>query len=135
MNLSAYREDACKQMDGAPVYIDDAIFYVRRWGTPESNAVKRRLERELWGPFHKNEDGDEAELLAHWLVEYGVTRWEGVSDVNGKELPYSQDTARGVLLNVEYRLSLNQRIFVSAINYETYLHDQAGEDLEALKKF
>lgn len=133
MHLNTYREDLKKQKDGAPIYIGDSVFYVRRWGTPESLKVRRQLERELFSPFHKKIESDDSLLLAHWLAEYAVTNWENVYDDSGI-LEWSIDTARKVFLNPEFYLSLNQELFSFSMKYEHFLFDEVEDESEAIKK-
>lgn len=134
MNLNEYRESLKLQETGAPVYVGDAVFYVKRIGTPAAQAFIKELKLSLFGPFQRHEECDANELLAHWLVEYGVTGWKGVQAESGEDLPYSQQAARKVFLNREYWLSLNAILTNAASTFEHFLHDQAEEDTEALKK-
>lgn len=163
MKLSAFREDPKKQREGIPIFVGDAVFYCRRWGTPESQEFLKSLRKSLFGPFHQNQQGDENVLIAHWLAEYGVTGWDGVLQESadedqqyewyeffhkakalfGKkkldkptvtELIYSPSAARNIFTNPEYFLSLNTAIFAGASNFENYLYDEASDNLEAIKK-
>ena len=134
MNLNEYREDLTLQTKGAPISVGDAIFYIRRIGTLEAQKFIKELKLSIYGPFCKHDDIDHNELLAHWLTEYGCTGWEGVQDESGAALSYSKDTARKVFLTKEYWLSLNAILTNAASMYENYLHEQAEEDAEALKK-
>lgn len=135
MILSSYREDSEKQLSGTPIYIDDATFYGRRFGTPESKKALNELRNALFGPLHKWTDGDDDLLLAHWLVEYGIVRWEGVYQEDGEsELRYTKENARAVFTNKEYFLSLNAQILRDLSNFENFLYDAAEEDIENLKK-
>lgn len=139
MILQYYREDPEKQKDGTPIYIEDATFYVRRWGTPESIKKRKELSQALFGPLHKYTQTDDSLLLAHWLVEYGVSNWENVFEDDkdsdsGKELQYSESNARKVFLNEEYFLSLNELLFKESVKFENYLYDAAEESIEEIKK-
>lgn len=163
MKLSAYREDSNKQSAGVPIYAGDAVFYMRRWGTPESQTFLKELRKKLFGPLHKDQVGDENKLIAEWLVEYGCVGWDGVLSETAsedeeyqwyeffhkfrhyfgkkelekpavKELKYSKENARSVFLNPEYFLSLNSLLMQGAMNFENYLYDDASEDLDAIKK-
>lgn len=134
MRLSDYREDPEKQQNGTPIYIGDATFYCRRFGTPESQRVLKELREKLFGPLHKWTDQDEYILRAHWLTEYGVVNWENVFSVEGEDLKYSKASARAVFLNPEYYLSLNSELFRDVNNFEYYLYDAAEEDVQTLKK-
>ena len=135
MNLNEYREDLTIHEKGAPISVGDAIFYIRRIGTPAAQKFIKELKLWLWGPFANHPEQDANELLAHWLTEYGCTGWDGVQDADtGADLPYSQQAARKVFTNPEYYLSLNAILTNAASMYENYLHDQADEDAEALKK-
>lgn len=134
MNLNEYRESLTLHDKGAPISVGDAIFYIRRIGTPAAQRFIKELKLSLYGPFATHAEQDHNELLAHWLTEYGCTGWEGVQDESGSQLAYSKDTARKVFLNKEYWLSLNAILTNAASMYENYLHEQAEEDAEQLKK-
>lgn len=134
MKLSNYKESTTLQNQGAPVAIGDATFYVKRIGTPDCNKFIKKLKAELFGPFHKYQDGDDNLLMAHLLTEYLVTNWDGVLTEQGELLPYSQTEARKVFLNKEYWLSLNLILINAANTFENYLYEQSDEDIEALKK-
>lgn len=134
MKLSDYKESTALHNQGAPVAIGDATFYVKRIGTPECSAFIKKVKAELFGPFHKYQDGDDNLLMAHLLTEYLVTNWECVSTEQGEPLPYSHQEARKVFLNKEYWLSLNLILINAANTFENYLYEQSDEDIEALKK-
>lgn len=134
MDLNDFREDLAKHDRGAPIYIRDACFYVRRWGSASAQKALRDLRLGLFGPLHQSQPGDDDRLMAEWLAEYGVAGWEGVSIADGG-LPYSKSAARKVFLNPEYFQSLNAQLYNEAAKFENYLHEQAEEDLAALKKF
>ena len=134
MQLSEYREDLTLHEKGAPISVGDAIFYIRRIGTPESNKFLKELRLSIFGPFCRHDDMDHNELFAHWLTEYGCTGWDGVQDESGADLPYSQQAARKVFLNPEYYLSLNTILTNAAATFENYLHEQLDQDIDALKK-
>lgn len=171
MNLGLYKEDLEKQTKGVPVYIDDAVFEIRRWGTPESNAFRNNLQKSLFSPTHKMTEEDESFLFANWLVDYGIVGWYGVFENKPEEvineavwaemfskikkmfrlskekskaielaktvdgqIVYSKRAARAIFLNKAYYLSLNKILFLSACNYELFLHEEAEAHLENLKK-
>ena len=134
MNLLEYKEDLKLRDKGAPISVGDATFHIRRIGTAESTKFIKELKLSIYGPFCRHDDIDHNELLAHWLTEYGCTGWDNVQDESGEDLPYSQQAARKVFTNPEYYLSLNAILTNAASTYENYLHDQAEEDAEALKK-
>lgn len=134
MKLSEYREDLTMRKNGAPIAVSDATFYVRRFGTPESNELLKQLKQQLYGPLHKFQDGDELAVYAHWLADYGVTGWQGVYNEDETPLEYSQTAARKIFTNPEYQMSLNLVLINAATAFENYLHEEADKDLEALKK-
>lgn len=134
MSLADYREDMSRWAEGSPIHLNEMCFYVRRWGTPESQEKLRDIRKSLFGPFHKQQDSDEDEVLAEWLAEYGVTGWENVVKEDGKELKHSKKSARGVFCNPEFYYSLNRILFNGALNFENYLHQEASEDEEEIKK-
>lgn len=137
MQLSAYREDTERQNNGAAVSIGAAVFFVRRWGTHESECFLQKIKREVFGPFVPADEDYFPALLSHWLAEYGIAGWTGVfMDDDGKEspLPYDKIAARRIFLDKSYWLSLNAELFAAAQNYEHYLHEIAVEDAESIKK-
>lgn len=164
MLLSAFRENLIKQSEGVPIFVGDAIFYIRRWGTPESQDFVKELRKKLFGPIHQDATGDEYLLIGHWLAEYGCVGWQGVLKETASEdvqfewyeifekfrhaflkkenvdypktehLPYSKSAARNIFTNPEYFASLNNILLSSAMNFENYLYDDAVKDLEAIKK-
>jgi hypothetical protein len=134
MNLSDYRESIDLRTQGAPLPVDDAIFFVKRYGTPESNKILKDLRMQLFGPLHKMQDADYDTIHAHWLTDYGVTGWEGVQDEQGETLEYSTQTARAIFTNPEYMMSLNRILIDGACAFENYLHEEAEQDTEVLKK-
>ena len=46
MNISNYEEDKVKQENGAPCYIDDGSFNVKRFNTPESNIEIEEIKKK-----------------------------------------------------------------------------------------
>ncbi len=133
MSLSYFRESLDKQKGGAPVYAGGITFYVKRWGTPESQAFLRELNRKLFGPFHKSQEGDQATIYAEWLC-WAVTGWDDMLGEDGEPVTYSPDSARDIFTNEEYFLSLNMVLINGAMNFEHYLHEEATADAEDLKK-
>lgn len=133
MSLAYFREDLDKQKSGAPIYAGDITFYVKRWGTKESQEFLRELNRKLFGPFHKAHEGDQAKVYSEWLI-WAVTGWENMLSEDGEVVEYSQSVARDIFTNEEYFLSLNMVLINGAMNFEHYLHDEAEQDLEVLKK-
>jgi hypothetical protein len=135
MSLAYFREDLTKQQEGAPIHVGAITFYCKRWGTPESQEFLRNLNKKLFGPFHKAQDSDQQVIYAEWLTGYGVVNWEGCRDVeNGMLISYSPESAREIFTNPEYYMSLNVLIINGSMNFENYLHDEAYQDLEDLKK-
>lgn len=153
MLLSQFKEDSEKQQNGTPIYIGDATFFGRRFGTPESKKVLKELRDKLFGPLHKWTEQDDDILLGHWLTEYGIVNWLNVefeSEVSlwqkflrfvkrdkSKKieiLPYSKKAAKEIFLDEEYFLSLNNLLIRDLNNFENFLYDAAEEDIEALKK-
>lgn len=134
MNLADYRESLSMHEKGAPVAVGSATFYSKRLGTSKANKKIKELKLALWGPFANHDEQDANELFAHLLAEYLITGWDNVYTEEGEPLLYSKENARKIFLNPEYWLSLNT-ILINAANYfENFLHEQAEEDAEALKK-
>ena len=131
MNISNYEEDKDKQEKGAPCYIDDGYFDVKRFNTPESNIEIEAIKKKQYGFAPK--DIDHNLVIAIWLCDHGVTGWSGVLD-GDKELEYSELTARKVFLNPALFLSLNLILLQHASDYTNYLNDAIEEDAEAIKK-
>lgn len=135
MSLSYFRESKLKQSEGAPIHVGDITFYVRRWGTKESQGFLKELNKKLFGPFHKAQESDQEIIYSEWLSGYGVVGWDNCRDAENNEiLDYSIEVAREIFTNEEYYLSLNRLIISGAMNFEFYLHEEASEDLEGLKK-
>lgn len=89
----------------------------------------------LFSPIHRYTDADENVIIAEWLCEYGVAKWENVfDDEAGTEIAYSNQQARRLFLNEEFYRSLNIFLLNAAKNYENFLHDKKEEDLAELKK-
>ncbi len=133
MKLSDYQESKQLQQQGAPISVGDAVFYVRRLGTKESQESIKAIRQQLYGPFHKMSEVDNNRLYGHWLTEYGVTGWQGVEDQDGA-LEYSREAARNIFTNPEYFLSLNDVLISAALRFENYLHDEAQSDGDKLEK-
>lgn len=133
MNLIDYRESLEKQSSGTPIYVGDAVFFVRRWGTIESQKFLRDVKIALFGPMHKYSSIDDHIVMAEWLAEYAVTGWENLHDEKG-EVKFNRSNARKIFLNPEYYSSLNTILYSEASRFENYLHDLAIEDLEVAKK-
>lgn len=135
MSLAYFRESLTKQSEGAPVHLAGITFYLRRWGTPESQEFLKTLNKKLFGPFHKAQVSDQDIIYSEWLAGYGVVGWDGCLDAETYEpLEYSLEAARGIFTNQEYYLSLNRELINAATNFESYLFEEATEDLEELKK-
>ena len=139
MIISSFSECKTKQRDGTPVYVasprGEICFYVRRFGTTESNKKLKQLKRALFGPMHSGSDSDTSELYAHWLCEYGVSGWENLyDDETGKNIEYSEDNARSLFLDESYFLSLNTHLVNQSLSYESYLRDDIEEASEIIKK-
>lgn len=134
MLLSSYREDSDKQRNGTPIYIGDATFYCRRFGTPESKRELKDLRNKLFGALHKWTESDDDLLIGHWLAEFGVVGWENVQEEGAGELKYNKKVARRIFTDPEYFLSLNSILLRDLSNFENFLYDAAEEDIEALKK-
>lgn len=134
MLLSSFAEDPEKQQNGTPIYVGDATFFCRRYGTPESKRALKELRDRLFGPLHKWTEQDDDLLMGHWLTEYGVVGWENVFTEEAKQLKYSKKDARNIFTNPEYFLSLNTILLRDISNFENFLYDAAEEDIEALKK-
>ena len=134
MRFSAFRENKEKQLNGVAVPFGTATFYIRRWGTRESEIFLCDLRRELFGPFNDLPEYT-PEIVANWLAEYGVVGWDGVLDEDTEQpLAYSKKLARKIFLDEAYWLELNAQLFKEAQNYEHYLDEIAREDSEAIKK-
>ena len=139
MQLSFYKEDIYKQGDGTPIHIKSQsgtiTFYVRRWGTKQSEKALKDIRRALFGPLHKHSEEDALLVQAHWLVEYGVAKWESlIDDDTGKEIPYSKEASRELFTDESYFLSLNSQLIQDAMIFEHYLFEEVEEVIEAIKK-
>lgn len=137
MNLSDFKESLRHQQGGSPCEIGDMKFYVRRANTPEYNQKFIEIKRSLFGPWYQEStltDDQILEATGHLLSEYLVAGWEGVSDENGEEVPYSESNARKIFCNPEYFQSINLIIIGHASSYANYLYKKLAEDIEAAKK-
>lgn len=131
MNLTDFKEDLEKREAGSPCYIGDGCFYIKRTQTAQYFKEIEDIKRRLYGFSEKI---DHNELLAHWLVEHGVTDWSGIFDEDDAELEYSKQAARKVFLNPAYFLGLNAILINHGNDYSNYLFDAVNEDIEAVKK-
>lgn len=135
MLLRDFAEDPEKWASGAPIYIDAShgviTFFLKRWGTAESEKARKGIVKALYGPMHNHSEIDPDEIYAHWLAEYAITGWENIDEDDTK---YTQRLARDVFLAKEHRLSINQKLMSQAFGFENYLFDEAMEELENIKK-
>lgn len=135
MNLANFREDTRKQAGGTPIYIGDATFYGKRYGTPACNAKIKEITLALFGPFHKWSEEASNIIHAHLLAEYLIVGWDDVFSEDGEPVPYFKATARQIFLDEEYHLSLNLTLINDLSRFENFLYDAAEEDLaEIIKK-
>lgn len=136
MNLIDFKESLDKGMKGAPIYIGAMTFWLKRWGTKESNKAIEKIKQELYGLFPDPKEMDESEIYAHWLVSYALVDWEEVKGDDGEPLECTARSTKGVILNPEYWGSggLIHQLVSHAMNYENFLHDAINEDTEAVKK-
>lgn len=133
--LELYAEDVKKHFSGSPCYIAQMTFYVARIGTKESTLQFKEIREKLYGLFPKPKDINESEIFANWLADCGVIGWEDVTNNETDEaMEYTKASCRQLFLTEQYWLSLNQLLINHATNFENYLHDQAYEDTESLKK-
>lgn len=132
MNLNDYLEDPSKQEQGSPCYLGDGAFYVKRIHTPEYNKQIEEIKNALYGFTSK--EMDQNLIIAHWLSNYGVTKWEGVNNPDDSELDFSRANARKVFLNPGQFMSLNALLITHASNYANYLMDEVEEDIKQVKK-
>jgi len=131
--LEFFREDLEKHIAGTPCYIDGACFYVARLGTKESQKQIRQIKETLYGLIPNPREFNEDEIYANWLASFGVVNWSDV-DFQSGNIEFSRQDAARVFLNEEYYLSLNKVLISHALNYENYLHDEALEEEENVKK-
>ena len=136
MNLIDFKESLEKCSKGAPVYIGEMTFWLKRWGTKDSNKAIEKIKQELYGLFPDPKEMDESEIYAHWLVSYALVDWEGVKQDDGEVLECTARSTKGVILNREYwgHGGLVHQLVTQAMNYENFLHDAIDEDTEAVKK-
>ncbi|MFT6347025.1 MAG: hypothetical protein ACJAYB_000006 [Psychromonas sp.] len=128
MDLSAYREDTEKREKGSPLYLEDVIIYIRRFGVHQSEIEMTEVRRKLYDFNHRNENFNKT--VAHWLVEYGVTGWDG--EIEGCE--FSKQNLTRILLNPELEDSFIAILINHAVSYGNYLHDEVDRDIETIKK-
>ncbi len=136
MNLNNYQEDEKRQLSGAKVEIDGAMFTVKRFGTRESDIFMADLRKKKYNPYAVISDGEkqhlENEIFGEWLAKYAVIDWSNV--FNGdEELPYSKAAAYDIFTNPEYFLSLNNALISRAVDIKNFIHYKADEDIDAIK--
>ena len=135
MNINEYKEDLDKQEKGSPCYFSDnegsGYIDVKRVGTAQYKKEIEQIKKSLYS--FNDQDMDTDLILANWLVEYGVTGWDGVLD-DKEELQYSKKTAKKILLNPAYFRTLNQLLINHGTDYQNYLHDAANDDVEAINQ-
>lgn len=136
MKLSNFREDLEKHEKGTPIYIQDACFWLRRFGTDASNKAVRKIKQSLYGINPDPKEVSEMEVYAHWLIEFGLVDWTGVYDEDNNKLECTARSTRQVFSNDEYWGSggLVHQLIAEALNYENFLHEEMEEDVEAVKK-
>jgi hypothetical protein len=138
MNLRDYKEDTEKWMNGAPVKFGGAIFWIRRYSTPESNKALAAIRKRKTNPYEtltKEEIAErEQEVLAVWLVEFCVTKWRGVFDENDNELPFNKKNAAELFLNPSYYHSINQELILKSMEFDSFLFDNINKDIGEIKK-
>lgn len=82
MNLNNYQEDEKRQLSGAKVEIDGAMFTIKRFGTRESDIFMADLRKKKYNPYAVISDGEkqhlENEIFGEWLAKYAVVGWVGV---------------------------------------------------------
>lgn len=136
-SIKCFREDAYKIKNGAPIYPmpdnSDLFFNVLRIGTAEQQKQMSQITQEVYG-FNPPRHIDNNLLWAHWLGNYGVTGWGYLEDDKGDELKFSRETCRGIFLDIEHRTFLVPALINGASDAYAYLHDEAIEAMEDLKK-
>lgn len=105
--------------------------YVKRLGGSVTDAQLRKISDQLYG--FSNQPKDNNLILAHWLVEHGVTGWENIT-MGGKPFPYTDQNKRFLLMDIRFRLSVNEMLIHHASNYANYVVDKISEDVEQVKK-
>lgn len=134
MSLGLFREDRELWESGAPAEMGDATFYVRRSGTDDYYKKRREITNRLLGLYVQPKTEDEIRVNSHLLAEYLVSGWENLFDEDGNEVEYSEENARAIFLDEDYRLSLNAALINFSWDFNNYLKLRAEEDLDELKK-
>lgn len=138
MNLKDFKEDTQKWQDGAPIKYHGAIFWVKRYNSPESNKFLANLRKKLHNPYEnlsKEEIAErEQEVLGRWLCEFAVTKWRGVFDENEKELVCDKRNKYDLFCNPSYYYSVNEYLILRSMDFDNYLYTRIDEDIAAIKK-
>lgn len=139
MNLSQYREDLNKQKNGTPIYVGDAIFYIKRLGTPESTKAIKKISNRLFGPLHQYTQEDDYEKIAAVLAEYAVVNWENVywsfnDEKEKREFEFNEENKYKLFYSDEFKLSLNVILWNEAWKFENFLYEEAEDSIEEIKK-
>lgn len=136
-SITCFKEDEEKIKNGAPIYPmpdnADLFFNVLRVGTFEQQKQMADVQKAVYG-FNPPRQVDNNLLWAHWLGNYGVTGWGYLEDESGNELKFTRETCRKIFLDESHRNFLVPTLISGANDAYAYLHDEAFEAIEELKK-
>lgn len=102
MKLSKFKQDVNKAADGTWVDVGDGLkLKVARQGNKNYNSVVRTLMKPYKQAIKSNTLADSVyEDLQNKAISQSVLlSWEGLEGEDGKDMPYSQETAYDLLSN------------------------------------
>lgn len=120
---SFYKADNGLEKDGVRMEVAPGVaFYVRRFGGSNASKISQALAKFHKPHAKKLELGTLPEEVgkkidAQVFVESCVAGWEGVTDSEGKEIPFSFDACVSMFVEMP---DLFNALFSQASNFQTY---------------
>jgi hypothetical protein len=112
VRIATKKEDVTKEIDGAWIqYQDDGSrLLIARMGNPKNRKAYDRAQGRFKGKARKNRltPDDRIEITSRCLAASILLDWEGINDMDGKPLEYSEEMAYMAL-----RWDLDLREFVA----------------------
>jgi len=106
MDLNKFAVDTNKEQDGVWFYFDDkeeSGVLVARAGNKKYNKALERIMKPYKHAIQRKtiEDGLAKKLMTEALVEGILLGWKGI-ELDGKEVPFSKETAFKILMDEKY---------------------------------